>query len=740
MTLSNETLAIEGLNAQFERKAVTGRLVYGFAAGKSPARLEAELNAPELDVDAAIGFGKALIAGSNLERPHDMTIAADIGRASIAGIEAGQTSVRLKVDGDGLQLDRLSVADLGGGAFSASGRIDTGGHTPRGALTLDFEARQTGAIAALIAKFAPKSADPAIGLVDRVGHAKLHATLDVADGKDGAATVAQLAVKGDLDAMHLDAGARMSGDWAKPAAADIRLDATIDAPDGAALIKLVGLDRLVAAGNGPGQFKVTVAGPADRDLNVDAHLSADGLSAEGAGRGRVSLDQGASMTATLQVAKANLRPLRPAGDGAPLPARLNTRLTVAGRKMKFDDIDAKLGASNIRGRLAVDAAGPIRIDGTLDADTADAAELVAGAIGMPAPLPASSPSPAAPNAAAWTWSSEPFAGGAFADLAGTVVLKATRVDITPRLAAREFRAALHFGKDAVSLDEMTGEVAGGKLNGTLAFSSDLDGLAAHGKVMLAGADAAVLLPAAARPPVTGALDLVADIEGVGLSPAALIGSLHGNGKLTLANGHFAGLDPRAFDAVTAAVDKGLTIDTDKIAGVVRKALESGALSVKQAEGSIVVSAGQVRLSEATAHSEDADVSLAGNLDLTDGTVDARLVLSGVRQAGGARPDIFMSLKGPLPQPTAAVDVSALTGWLTLRAIESQSRKLQELEKQRALEAAKQSAIAVPPAVQGGQAPAPESEPAPALPAPVDIRPLPIPLQPAKPGASVDPQH
>ena len=96
-----------------------------FAAGKRPAKLDAALNAPELDVDAALGFGKALLAGSKIERPHDMTIAVDIGRATFAGVDARDVSARLKVDASGLQIDRLSVADLGGGAFSASGRIVT---------------------------------------------------------------------------------------------------------------------------------------------------------------------------------------------------------------------------------------------------------------------------------------------------------------------------------------------------------------------------------------------------------------------------------------------------------------------------------------------------------------------------------------------------------------------------------------------------------------------------------------
>ena len=123
LTIASDKVAVERLKAEFDRKTIAGRLAYVFAAGNRPAKLDAELNAPELDIDAALGFGNALLAGSDIERPHDMTIAVDIGRATIAGIAARNASARLKVDADGLQIDRLSVADLGGAAFSASGRI-----------------------------------------------------------------------------------------------------------------------------------------------------------------------------------------------------------------------------------------------------------------------------------------------------------------------------------------------------------------------------------------------------------------------------------------------------------------------------------------------------------------------------------------------------------------------------------------------------------------------------------------
>ena len=76
------------------------------------------------------------------------------------------------------------------------------------------------------------------------------------------------------------------------------------------------------------------------------------------------------------------------------------------------------------------------------------------------------PAPAGNNGnAAWVWSSEPFADGAFGDYAGQIALKARRVDVLPRLTAREFRATLRFGKDEFAFDDMTGDVAGGRLAG-----------------------------------------------------------------------------------------------------------------------------------------------------------------------------------------------------------------------------------------------------------------------------------
>jgi large subunit ribosomal protein L24 len=92
-----------------------------------------------------------------------------------------------------------------------------------------------------------------------------------------------------------------------------------------------------------------------------------------------------------------------------------------------------------------------------------------------------------------------------------------------------------------------------------------------------------------------------------------------------------------------------------------------------------IGAGQIRLTNAKANGAGADLAVAGVFDLTNGTLNARLTLTGADAAAGTRPDIFVALNGPFAAPSKTLDVSGLTGWLTLRAIDQQSKKLEAIE-------------------------------------------------------------
>ena len=717
VTLATNKIAVESLKAEFDRKPIAGRFAYRFASGSRPAGLDVEFKAPQFDIDGALKFGRALLAGSALEQPGEISVDADIGRATFDEIEMRDARARFKVDARGLQLDRLSVSDLAGGNLAASGGVETGGHPPRGSFSLDFETKQTAAVVAMLEKFAPNDVSQAGSLLGRVGRAKLHVTVDIAGDGKNSGTIGRFAATGDLDDLHVDMHARVRGDWGKRSVADVAFDGTVDTQEGTSIIKLMSLDRFVAPGKGPAQLKGQIEGPIGGDMTFDVRLTATGLSAQARGSGRISGDRGAKIAGTLRVMDADLRPLRPPGTGsaASLPLALTSRVAIADGALKLDDIDAKLAGSSVRGHLAADSASPHKIDGMLEADKADLPALIVCATGLP--------SQTAGADAAWGWPSDPFPAGALGRFIGTVALKVGRADLLPGVTAREFNTTLRFGLDDIAARDATGNIAGGQFSGQLTLRRKDDGLAVQAKASLTGADASAIVPSSPRPVATGILGLTIEMEGAGLSPVALIGSLEGSGKIVLADGRISGLDPRVFDTVNRAVDEGMVIETGRIAALVSKSLERGQLSLKRAESALHVGAGQLRLTNAVIESKDAELAAAGTLDLTDGSVDARLEVTGLNEAAGARPNIGVSLTGPLAAPTRSIDVSALTGWLTLRAVENQTKTL------RAIESAPSRGKATPPNKQ-----------APALPAPIDVRPAPAPRSARQPASSVGSQN
>jgi large subunit ribosomal protein L24 len=212
------------------------------------------------------------------------------------------------------------------------------------------------------------------------------------------------------------------------------------------------------------------------------------------------------------------------------------------------------------------------------------------------------------------------------------------------------------------------------------FVRRVEGLAARGRVHLAGVNAAELLPADAG--ISGRLTLDFTAEGAGRSAAALMGSLGGSGTFKLENGRLARLDPSVFEALIRAADQGLPIDAIKVRDWVERALTSNGLAVPMTEGAISVAAGQARLPSTVIRSDKVELAASGSLNLADTTVDARLVMSGPVGMGGVantRPEVVIVLKGPIDAAKRTLDVAALSSWLALRAVEQQSQKLDVLE-------------------------------------------------------------
>ena len=688
ITLGSDAIAIERLKLELDRMTVTGRVAYAWADEDHPARLDAALIAPDIDLDRVNLVAKAVLGGVAFDWPRRGALSLKIGRALIAGVEAKQTDVNLRLGAHGLEIDQLAVADFGGAAFALKGRIDTKAQPPRGALTLDLDARGLDGVTAALEKFAPQAAEQLRRSAGRFTPLVLRASLVVdpsATGKFrivGRAGAFRVALEGDAgaagDALNLD-------NLAALAATKVNVSARLAGEDGAALVELVGLDRFVVADKGPGRLTVTAKGPLDGELAVDGQLAAGALGISTNGKIRLAGWATPSAALSLKVANANLRSPRPVAAGRPaelLPTSANARLTLTDGILGFSDLAGTIAGTTLGGRLALGLQQqPVTIDGDLDLGAVDLPVAIAVALGLSAPSAGASvgAGAAAIGSAPGPWPAEPFEQG-LPRLSGQVAVKSARLKLTPKLAARDVRALVRFGESELALQAVEGGIAGGRLGAELTLARRPEGLTARASVQLAGVNAAELLPGDGV--VTGKLTLDAAAEGAGMSAVALMGSLAGSGTFKLENGRVVRLDPAAFDTVMRAVDQGLPIDVNRVRDRTDAALASGVLPVALAEGGITINAGQARLSDVTVRAQRADVAVSGSVNLADAALEGRLTLFGMGGASApanTRPEITIGLKGPVDTPKRSIDVAALASWLALRAVEQQSKKLEALE-------------------------------------------------------------
>ncbi len=322
------------------------------------------------------------------------------------------------------------------------------------------------------------------------------------------------------------------------------------------------------------------------------------------------------------------------------------------------------------GRIDIGLAQPTKLNGEVEVGALDLPALLATAFGVPVQS----------AGAGGPWPTEPFDVGLPLGLTGRLAVKSARLALTPKLAARDARAVLDFNEAEIALREIDGALAGGRAGGDLTFVRRAEGLTARGRIKLTGVDAAELIPGEGA--LSGRLTLDLTAEGSGRSTVALVGSLGGGGTFKLENGRLARIDPAVFDGLVRAVDLGLPIDAARVRDWMEKALAANGLAITLAEGAITVRDGQARLADTLVHTAAADLAIAGAANLADGSLDARLVLSGPIGMGGlsnTRPEVVIVLKGPIEAPKRTIEVAALSSWLALRAVEQQSQKLEMLE-------------------------------------------------------------
>ena len=678
VTIAGDRLAVDGLNATLDQDNVQGRFAYTWPASDRPAIVEADLHATKLDLDALAAFAKSAVDENGFAPPRQGSLALDIGKATLAGVDARTVKAQIKFDAGALQIEHLSVGELGGAALDISGRIDELSSQPRGRVTVDLNAGTLVDLSRVLGQFAPQTADVLRRAADRLAPAKLHGTLTV-ERAPTAGSTAKLDLDGQLGLMRVALSGAATGEPAKLGEANVRVDSRLDADDGTALATLFGLDHVVAVDQLPGRVTLSAAGPLNGELRVDGEASASGFTA--AVRGAVRLNgkeaPADSFQGTFQVlaTAADLRPLQQAmtgqpGNAVPVSARAALPLPAAHcRSRKSPSLPARRRRTDILPSIW-QVQSPSTVTSALTMSMALGSRACCWGCRAKRKI------------AAGPWSSQPLGGGTFAAMNGAVTFTLDHAVFAPALIASNLKGVAQFRPAEIALQNIDGGLAGGRVTGELVFRRNSDGLVSHGHIALADADAATVLQTDKKI-IDARLTLKADFDSFGANPAALVRAAHGSGAIALADAHIAGLDPVAFVAAMHAADQGTAIELAKIQPAVNAALASGHLAAPQGDAAMMITDGKVSVANVMVPAQDgAALALAGALDLNTGAVDARMTLTAPPPAHALirmRPELAVSLNGPLAAPVRSLDVSALTGWLTLRAAELQTRRLESIE-------------------------------------------------------------
>jgi hypothetical protein len=275
------------------------------------------------------------------------------------------------------------------------------------------------------------------------------------------------------------------------------------------------------------------------------------------------------------------------------------------------------------------------------------------------------------------WPAASFGASPVRGLAGRVDVAAQRVPLGAGWIATEARFALALRPNTVAVENFAADLEGGRLTGGATVSRSNADATVSTTFAISGARVEKLMRmSAAAAPMIGAVDIRAEAQGTGRTLAGIVSGLTGTGIATLKSGAVRRLDVAAIDAVEPQIEAGLPLEAPKIAGVLERGLGGADLAFDQATAPFTISGGVIRSGAFVNESATARLGGGFTLDLGRLALDADLTLAPRRPDA---PQIGVSFEGPLAAPRRRLDVTAFTGWLSVRAVERETKRIEAME-------------------------------------------------------------
>ncbi|WP_127090596.1 AsmA-like C-terminal region-containing protein [Aquabacter cavernae] len=703
-----ERLAAEGVQLSVGEAKASGSAVLALA---STPRLDLDLALEGLDLDPVIAAARGGLSamGGTLEG----TVALQGKSLRLSGLPLGRLALKADAVDGGWALRQFSVEDLAGLKIDGSGRFARLTAPVEGEIALTLSGSAADGMVPLARLVAGSEAGDVLARL-----APVAAPVALSSRARWLPDGSEISAEGTLGILSGRA-VIARGRSGAPEKADVAISAT----DAARALGVAGIADL-KPGQGAGRLDLTLT-PAPTGARFEGRLALGQTLATGSGTVRFAPDGTLEPRVRARLESPDLAGVFTLLAGlnmGPVPARLGFDLARDSGAWRFDAIDGAVAGAPISGAIALEGGGTVpRITGTLTTETLSLARIIG--------LWGARPSGQEAGNAIWSAARFDLANPLQASL--SLTLAARRLALSDAYVLSEGRVGLVSEPQVLEVRDLTGTLGGGTVSGALTLRRRPDSLAGDGRLVLEGvASSALLAPLSPAAPPSGRVNLALDLVGAGRSPLLFVQSLSGQGTLGISGLSIPGVDPRALAAVLADTAAGAPPDERRTAQMLDRALQRGPLKLEEVEGALSVVNGTMRLSPARASVlppgsvSDTPVrtTFSGTFDPARLLMDIGLTLD-ASEPGGADAGGVIQWRGSASAPERRITAVALANAIAMRAIERETRRLEERQGF--------APAGNPPAPAPGQTPA---VPVPAAPTP----PAPAPAAPATAAPAVAP--
>ncbi len=634
---------ISDLRATFDRSTLTGRASFIAASSGRAAKFEATLASPALDLDALPDLTQmpATAKGVDLAVTLDAQ-AVRVARVGEGTIDAGRISLALDRNGENFTVERLALENVGGATLRATARGSA--RTMHAEASLD--ARQLGEFSGLLRRIAPGTwSDAVAARAALLAPANVSLQLD-AERAGGAFTPSRVAFSGKLADTNL--GVTLS-----PNANGIAGAVLLEAPEAAPFLRQLGMSVIPLRGQGPGRIEANLSGKIGAPLTTAATATIAGATAQF--DGVLHLDAtAAGATGALRVNARDLGPLlriiaAPVDAFAGWPVDLRMQLDTRG-PLTLREITGSVAGNDLTGALEKRAASPWT--GALRLARLDVGSLAAVLLGPPSKSPSG-----------LSLATQKFAPQPNDPLAAEIDLDVARV-MFPGGTGGKTSGRLTIGPGAIGVNDLSAEIAGGKLSGSATLRRQEDTASLAAKLV---ADNLGI----ARPWGAATLSGDVDVAGAGTSPAGLAGTLAGKGNIRVDGASLARTDPDAPLRVATAVDaERIDLDPATIKTALALAFDAAPQALPTFAQPLLIEAGIIGFSPAELAIGTGQATFAARYDLARDRLDISETLQPKAPAdwSGPPPRVDIALAGPSSAPVRTIDAMELISTLAAHGL------------------------------------------------------------------------